>query len=75
MECLHPNFNQVSFVGHKWVHTSEIQLTRGEGKKHLGFARWPFPGATLGMGGLRLQVEGWGCIPTGNLITDQLFYK
>ena len=41
------------------VHTSEIQLNRGEDKKHLGFARWPFPGATLGIL-RRLKVTGGG---------------
>ena len=55
MECPHPNLNQVSFdtqkVRHKWAHTNEIPVTRGEGKKHFGFALWPFPGATVGMGG------------------------
>ena len=54
MEGPHPNLNQVSFdtqkVGHKWVHTSEIPVTRGEGKKHLGIALWPIPGVTVGMG-------------------------
>ena len=55
MECPHSDLNQVSFdaqkVNHKWVHTSEIPVSRGEGKKHLGFAHLPFPGVTVGMEG------------------------
>ena len=55
MKCLHPNLNQANFdsqkVGHMWAHTSGIPVTRREGKKHLRFALWPFPGATIGMGG------------------------
>ena len=58
-ECAHPNLNQISFdaqkIGHEWVHTREIPVTRGEGKKHLGFSLWPFPGD-----GRRRKVTGGG---------------
>ena len=71
MDCPHPNLNQVSFdtqkVLHKWAHTSETPVTRGEGKNTLGLLSGPFLGPQWGLEAKGYSEIGVGMRPHGDI--------